>query len=699
MGKGNLDPTEVIDLVSSDDEVPSTTNKRSREDDESLHGNESSLRDSKRTKTDPPETAEPELHGQEPSGDKSSGAEEGEIEEEEPQAPVIGSEAASNAQQQVPKQPSGWNPTISKTVVRTSLSKPTLPSAPPSAPASASSAPQVYQHGSLTFKLPDLSGKKEGSWLERFKEWVSVFQGANLELTHAIVPALVQQAYACYIDSFSGLKPKKRRSAKQASQELETNGTLAALLQKIQPTTNVTSQALPIDQSLKQSASKGTRKGKSSRASSVSEDRVIAHVDNESSESEAEYEPMLNKSEKNGEAIPSATEWASLLDNSTQANGNGTANAASQDGPISTKRSVPTGATALEQQRKYFPSATDASQICLLCGRGTHLAPNCPTLICSFCGSLEHPDLCCPGRVRCSKCRQIGHLKSQCGEKLALTSDEGLACSVCDSPDHLENDCTQVWRSFHPESDTIKKAVFIPATCAMCGSNQHFSADCKRRRRHVSNPTWSLKNCDQYIDAACEVSSIEGASAGHVTASTTGAPDLRIRGHATRTSHVHYSESDDSETEFLGHKPVQQRAHVGQIRMASNIQMPGNASRSNGQYQPPVQPPLPPGPPPPGPPSRQGSFGQPPPPGMAYAPRPSGPPPSLPARPPATRGYQNVPPPPNQQGFNGRPLGGNPPHGSRGGGRGRGGRGGRGGGGRGGGGGGGGRFRQKNRAK
>ncbi|KAF7543241.1 hypothetical protein G7Z17_g10901 [Cylindrodendrum hubeiense] len=649
MAGAQFDPEEVIDLISSDGEPSPPTKKRPLEDSPdptSPNDAPSSLRNSKRARTDPPSTADPEPQGQEPLGEESLSAEEGEIEEDEPQDAVgdtVATEAPSKGEsppttrsnQTKPSKPTaGWNPTISKTVVRTSLGEPAVP-VPTDAP--------VFQHNSLTFKLPHLSAK-EGSWVVRFNDWVRGFHGANSKLTHAITPALTQSAYLHYIDNFSALKPKKRRSAKQIAKEVESTGSLAALLESIAssnasrylPTAQTTNGSQP-PQPSKQAANEGARKRKSSRASSASMDTALNRAEDPASDSDVEYEPSLSKSERTGEAIPRASGSASLVPDAAHANGNsksllpkGQESAAAsttfQDGPIMTKRNVPTGSVALEQQRRYFPSASDPTQMCLLCGRGTHLAANCSTLICSSCGSLEHPDLCCPSRERCNKCRQLGHRAVQCTEKLALTKDEGLACGVCNSSDHLEKDCTQVWRSFHPEAGTINKVVFIPASCSMCGSNTHFSADCKRRRGgDVPNPTWSVKNRDQYVDPDCGSSSIEETGGGQENARTTRAPELKIRGHAARTTNIHYS-SDDSEVEFLGHRPVKQRAPLGQIRMASNIQMPQNATSRNdrpprgnngrGQHQLPPPPPLPRGPPPSGPPQRQGSFGYPPPPGV-----------------------------------------------------------------------------------
>ncbi|KAH7148578.1 hypothetical protein EDB81DRAFT_467616 [Dactylonectria macrodidyma] len=676
MAGAQFDPGEVISLISSEAESSPPTKKRLLEDSPvpASPNNTSSLPDSKRMRTDPPQTADPKPLGQEPLGEESLSAEEGEIDEDEPQATTsshsIETEAPSKDEspqtvslyQTKPSKPTvGWNPTISKTVVRTSLTN-------------------EFQHDSLTFKLPTLTSK-DGSWTVRFKDWTREFCLSNEDLTHTITPTLIQTAYVHYIDNFSALKPKKRRSARQIAKEVESTGELAALLEDIQH--SKMRHALP-PRPPKQLASEAAGKRKSSRASSVSMDAALDREEDSASNSELEYEPILNKSERTG----GVSDSASLLPEVAHANGNHqplrangrslvASSTASQDGPIMTKRNVPTGSVALEQQRRYFPSASDPAQMCLLCGRGTHLATSCPTLICSSCGSLDHPDLCCPSRERCKKCRQVGHQASQCTEKLALTKGEGLACDVCGSSDHLEKDCTQVWRSFHPEAGTINKVIFISASCSMCGSNTHFSADCKRRRGgDVPNPTWSVKNRDQYLDADCGLSSIEETGGAQENARTTRAPELKIRGHAARTTNVHYS-SDDSEVEFLGTKPVKQRAPLGQIRMASNIQLPQNGTSRNdrpargnngrGQSQLPL-PPLPPGPPP-GPPQRQGSLGSryPPPPGVpTYA--PTGPP-SLPAKPPLssnTRDFRNVPPPAHLQGQapRGQSYTDNPPQGS-----------------------------------
>ncbi|KAF4438485.1 Protein AIR2 [Fusarium austroafricanum] len=570
-----------------------------------------------------------------------------------------------------------WKPTGDSTVAGGKFS--TQPStSDDSAPEDSGEIPD-YKQGKTIFKVPNLADKKGGSWLKRFKDWAKAFHALNPGKGDAITSSLVYSAYGYYIDRHAGLKPKKRKNAKQVAKELESTGELEALLRSLQPPNDRGPSQSTLDSWVtRQTRSEPVRKGKRSRASSVSEGEIEEGVgDGSGSESEAEYEPTLSKSERtreDGKEEPPSGMHAHANDDSIP-------NPQSLP-PIDTHRNVPSGNDALKQQRRYFPSANDPAQMCLLCGLNTHLAHSCPTLICSLCGSLEHSNICCPGKERCSKCRQPGHQASRCNEKLALIKEEGLACVFCNSADHLEEQCTLVWRSFHPDTSTVKKVAFIPASCAVCGSDRHFCSDCNAHRNTQSNPTWSVKNRDQYIDPDCGLAAIEEAIGGPPNIRTARAPDLKIRGHAARTTNVHYSESDDSEVEFLGHKRVQKPA-IGQIRMASNIQLPstqnGALRRNNRHNGAPVQPPLPPGPPPSGPPPMRGPFGNfPPPPGV-----PPGPYSSLPRKPPA-QDYRNVPPPPphSSQG-QGRPHGSSAPQGSKPRGGGRGGRAGRGGRGRG----------------
>ncbi|KAF7545178.1 hypothetical protein G7046_g9618 [Stylonectria norvegica] len=694
----NPGQAQVINLVSSDVE-PTAAKKRSLEDDsesDSSHSGSTYKRALKRAKT----RRSAKLDAERKS---ATSAEEGEIDEEEPKDSTVNgkdagkSSASSKKRTKTPKPNAGWNPGISKTVLRTSLSKPeaaasvskvsTPAGATPTSSSSSTSAsagsgrntpilveiaaaasapadPRVFRQDSIDFSIPRFRKKKEGSWPARFQDWVRRFLNENPVHYDSIMPELAEAAYSYFIDNVTDLKPRKKRNAKQAAKDMETSGELKSYLQDLR-------KSKPRGQEKNSQTSQQAEKPVENSKSRRKEARIANGTDDAAKEKTSKsgegYELRTSQpDDQPAEAIPSANEWASLLDESTKTNGsagvsktNGLDRIALKETTLAMRMAIPVGSVELEQQRRYFPSASDPTQMCLLCGQQAHTAANCPSLVCRFCSSQDHPELWCPSRVRCDKCRQLGHQADSCSEKLALTKEEGLACAVCDSPNHLEKECTEFWRSFHPEAGTINKVVFIPASCAMCGNGKHFSADCKRRRDDPPNPTWSIKNRDQYLDPDCGVEAIEESVGSTRNAKGTRGSDLRIRGHASRTTHVHYSESEDSEIEFLGRKPAQQRAAVGQIRLASNIQMPQDAAPRRSTYydlrssnQTPSQPPLPPGPPPShGLPQRQG-FNYAPPPGVAAynsrAPANLPPPPSLPPRPP-TRDYRNVPPPPPLQ--------------------------------------------------
>ena len=269
---------------------------------------------------------------------------------------------------------------------------------------------------------------------------------------------------------------------------------------------------------------------------------------------------------------------------------------ASPPNPIKIEGANDISAVATEEQRRYFPSAQDPSNMCISCGCEGHSASKCPSLV----------------------------SESENGE--------GKLCLVCRSSEHLSPACTQLYRSYRPNSGHIPNVARLTSSCSACGSKTHFVTDCESRKSFLDkNPTWSLQNRDQYVDPNCGERSIEESSEplrdnSHMNGRM---PETRIRGRASRMNNVHYfSEGEDSEVEFLRRRPVRGPAAPGQIQIASNIQMP-NDHNSKKRHNPknrgaPNQPTLPPG-------------------------MPLGPaartPHALPPKPPIND-YRNVPPPP-----------------------------------------------------
>lgn len=495
--------------------------------------------------------------------------------------------------------------------------------------------PPVYTNDSLSLQLPVFSQQREGSWPARFKEWVQLLYTTNSPQAAELTPTIIRAAYAQYIFSNSRLKSNKKRSAKQGADSFE-DASLTQLLESLRSAAAHTQQT-----------ANGLTEPQG-QASVSDQLQTPDHRNDHPTVSDGQPDELAVQAsgvfvvDVNPQPVPSNAQKQQPEPQPTKS-------------AMPTREGVPSGDNALQQQHRYFPSAADPSNMCLLCGREGHTADSCINDSCKFCGKNDHWDYACASiKLRCRKCNQLGHKAASCTEKLSLTKQEGLACSYCNSSEHIETDCTEIWRSFHPETGTIKTVTALPVSCSLCGSAKHFSADC-RQRQEAPNPTWSLANKGQYIDPACGSFAISSVAEPVSNQKS----DLRIRGHASRANDVHYSEGEDSDdVEFLGHRAAPKPVRTGRITVSTNLHAP------NGSQQ----PPLPPGPPPPLPPHSSNRR----PPGTARQAYPHGQVgSSLPARPPASsRDYSNVPPPPPASG-----------RGGRGGGRGdRGGRGGRGGG-------------------
>jgi protein AIR1/2 len=273
-----------------------------------------------------------------------------------------------------------------------------------------------------------------------------------------------------------------------------------------------------------------------------------------------------------------------------------------------------------EYQLKYFPGVPAGGLFCVMCASYGHTAGSCPAMTCRFCQDQRHPSYGCPTRRRCTKCKQLGHIKADCQEKLALPVDE-VECAICAGRGHTEAVCDELWRSFDPaDLASIEKVNYLPVFCYRCGNEGHYGPECGLNRSgfKVSRlETWSQANAKPYQDPNASRAPIAFEISAGAYAETRVADEMfRIAGRSiVPQTHVFFEAEDEDEDEGFLHAPVEKRPRPGRITFAGNAAS-GN-QRANGWAPPPPPPqmnlpPLPRGPPPPLPPSRPQGQGGPP---------------------------------------------------------------------------------------
>ncbi|KAL2148391.1 hypothetical protein VTH82DRAFT_2311 [Thermothelomyces myriococcoides] len=275
------------------------------------------------------------------------------------------------------------------------------------------------------------------------------------------------------------------------------------------------------------------------------------------------------------------------------------------------------GETALLEEKlaayreKYFPGLGPNEIICHMCASRDHDTTACPEAACRFCHDPGHRSFGCPTRLRCTKCKQLGHQKKDCTEKLALPPDEA-ECVFCQSRDHVDASCHEIWRSFKFNPATARRVRSLPVFCYLCGLEGHYGSACglnQQRGREGPWETWSQANCDRYQDPA----SSNIATVFEALSTSSGPPSERpdFGKSIVPQRHIFFEDTDDDdEVEEFIRPPVQKTMRFGHINFSGNKdggnrggKGPSSNQHNGGNarlgYK---QPPLPPGPPPPLPP-------------------------------------------------------------------------------------------------
>ncbi|KAI0133925.1 hypothetical protein BJ170DRAFT_179247 [Xylariales sp. AK1849] len=296
------------------------------------------------------------------------------------------------------------------------------------------------------------------------------------------------------------------------------------------------------------------------------------------------------------------------------------------------------------QRMLYFPGTEHFSTFCTHCVSTMHHSQDCPQFTCPFCGSRAHSRFGCPTKQRCAKCRQLGHSKEYCQEKLAVAREEMPPCIFCGAA-HTEDECTEIWRSFDPSGVEIKKVKAIPTFCYTCGREGHYGPECGlatkgHRPSATGSKVWSQANRDLYVDPDSPNTAI--AWVGVDMTSLHSQSSFHIRGNATKKTHIHYISSDDSDDDFI-HAPVKKAEPRGGIKINAKtakgsshkrgsrggVRHHEESSRRRAQsdFSPPPPPPR----------GQQSS-------GTWQPPLPTGPPPSLPTYEGSAAPLQHAPP-------------------------------------------------------
>lgn len=152
-------------------------------------------------------------------------------------------------------------------------------------------------------------------------------------------------------------------------------------------------------------------------------------------------------------------------------------------------------------RQRYYPGISFGSPFCIACTSLGHDSVSCPESKCKFCQE-EHFIYQCPSRQRCGKCKQLGHSKSSCKEKLAIAPGEGfMECAFCQGQDHEEGDCTELWQTYRPKMGCTKKVKQLPIYCYCCGAQGHFGSDCGLADPKVPpSETWTTAYASLYLD-------------------------------------------------------------------------------------------------------------------------------------------------------------------------------------------------------
>ncbi|GME88569.1 unnamed protein product [[Candida] boidinii] len=137
----------------------------------------------------------------------------------------------------------------------------------------------------------------------------------------------------------------------------------------------------------------------------------------------------------------------------------------------------------LRGEGRYFGVADPdlAQPVCSNCHRRGHIRSKCKVVVCHACGVVDdHYETQCPVSMVCNNCGERGHFQSQCTKDRKRTY-----CSDCDSRNHSNDRCPNIWRSYLTivvDDNSKKNYPFGSVYCYNCGSKGHYGDECNSVR-------------------------------------------------------------------------------------------------------------------------------------------------------------------------------------------------------------------------
>ncbi|SAL99346.1 hypothetical protein [Absidia glauca] len=119
-----------------------------------------------------------------------------------------------------------------------------------------------------------------------------------------------------------------------------------------------------------------------------------------------------------------------------------------------------------QKKQKFKPSRKPI--VCNTCGNPGHMRYQCD--LCADCGMKRHATSYCPGLEYCRRCKERGHLSSECENPICRDS-----CRHCGDYIHASQCCPSL---VHVYTGEVSPQKAVKRFCYNCGGKGHFGDEC-----------------------------------------------------------------------------------------------------------------------------------------------------------------------------------------------------------------------------